>query len=513
LDPIPRIRIGKANSSPVNPDGDYVLYWMTSYRRVSWNYSLDRAVCRAKELDKPLVILEALRCGYEWASDRIHRFILDGMADNARNLEKKKCIYYPFVETSPDSGKGLLEALGKRACLVVTDHFPAFFLPRMVASASEKLPVLLERVDSNGLLPIRLTDKAFPSAYSFRRFLQKNLPSHLLEHPSPDPLKTLTVPRLPSLPEHIMKRWPPASPSLLAGNTEKLRALPVDHAVTTVHELGGSTPARKIAKHFIDHKLNHYLENRNHPDIQGTSNLAPYLHFGHMSAHEIFYWVAAKENWLPGKLDEDSRGGRSGWWGMGAPSEAFLDQLITWRELGFNMCLNRTDYDQYQSLPDWAKKTLKVHEMDERSYLYDIETLEKAETHDPLWNAAQRQLLTDGRIHNYLRMLWGKKILEWSATPGAALTTMIQLNNKYALDGRDPNSYSGIFWVLGRYDRAWGPERPVFGKIRYMSSKNTLKKVRVKEYIKRYGSPANYSTLPSATENRLINDKGSSEKP
>lgn len=192
------------------------------------------------------------------------------------------------------------------------------------------------------------------------------------------------------------------------------------------------------------------------------------------------------EDWFFDRIAEKATGSRSGWWGMSEAPEAFLDELITWRELGFNMCWQRNDYDRYASLPDWALKTLKVHEMDERDYVYSLEAFETAGTHDPLWNAAQTQLVREGRIHNYLRMLWGKKILEWSPTPGKALSVMIELNNKYALDGRDPNSYSGIFWVLGRYDRPWGPERPVYGKIRYMSSKNTARKVRVGEYIKQY---------------------------
>jgi deoxyribodipyrimidine photo-lyase len=171
---------------------------------------------------------------------------------------------------------------------------------------------------------------------------------------------------------------------------------------------------------------------------------------------------------------------------MSEPSEAFLDQLITWRELGFNLCWQRDDYDGYDSLPDWALVTLKAHEMDERGHIYSREDFELGRTHDPLWNAAQMQLCREGRIHNYLRMVWGKKILEWTASPRKALSVMIELNDKYALDGRDPNSYSGIFWVLGRYDRAWGPERPIFGKIRYMSSENTARKVRVRNYIKKY---------------------------
>jgi len=159
---------------------------------------------------------------------------------------------------------------------------------------------------------------------------------------------------------------------------------------------------------------------------------------------------------------------------------------ITWREVGFNMCWQREDYDRYESLPDWALATLSTHLRDKRSYTYTLKEFMEGCTHDPLWNAAQMQLYREGRIHNYLRMLWGKKILEWSPTPRKALDIMIELNNKYALDGRDPNSYSGIFWVLGRYDRPWGPERPIYGKVRYMSSKNTARKFRVKEYIKKY---------------------------
>lgn len=171
---------------------------------------------------------------------------------------------------------------------------------------------------------------------------------------------------------------------------------------------------------------------------------------------------------------------------MGPGAEAFLDQLVTWRELGFNMCMLGTGWDRYESLPGWALKTLEAHGNDSRPSLYKLEDFEAAETHDVLWNAAQRQLISEGRIQNYLRMLWGKKILEWSPSPRTALEVMVELNNKYALDGRDPNSYSGIFWVLGRYDRAWGPERPIFGKIRYMSSESTARKFHLKKYISKY---------------------------
>jgi deoxyribodipyrimidine photo-lyase len=241
-------------------------------------------------------------------------------------------------------------------------------------------------------------------------------------------------------------------------------------------------------------KLDRYAEDRNVPDLDASSGFSPYLHWGHLSVHEVFHELARREGWMPSKLANKASGSREGWWGMSPAAEAFLDELVTWRELGYNFCSRRRDYGEYASLPGWAQETLAEHRRDHRPTLYSLEQFEHSQTHDPLWNAAQRQLVQEGRLHNYLRMLWGKKILEWSPTPQAALATMIELNNKYAVDGRNPNSYSGIFWVLGRYDRPWGPERPIYGKIRYMTSENTARKVAVKEYLRRHG-PARSRSL------------------
>jgi len=488
LNPVPEIRIRNCNDAPVNGKGEFILYWMTAFRRAHWNFSLQRAAHWAKELDKPLVVLEALRHGYQWASDRLHRFILDGMADNARELKKYNALYYPYVEMSDNGGKGLLEALAKRSCLLVTDDYPAFFIPRMLSAVESRLPVRLEAIDSNGLLPMRAADKVFTTAYAFRRFLQKNLPAYLPDRPEPNPLSRVRLPVLRSLPKGIEKRWPAASSKVLKGDPEALAPLPIDRDVYPVEERGGSKQGEAILKAFLEKRLSHYPEDRNHPDEEATSGLSPYLHFGHVSVHQVFEELVSREEWSPKMLPSKATGGREGWWRVSEAAEAFLDELVTWRELGFNMCWQRKDYDQFESLPAWALKTVKKHEKDRRPYLYKLEEFEKARTHDPLWNAAQIQLVREGRIHNYLRMLWGKKILHWTETPHEALDIMIELNNKYALDGRDPNSYSGIFWVLGRYDRAWGPERRVFGKVRYMSSKNTARKVRVKEYLQRYAS-------------------------
>jgi deoxyribodipyrimidine photo-lyase len=483
---VPLIRIQEANNNAVNPQGDFVLYWMIAFRRLHWNFSLQRAVDWAKELKKPLVILEALRCGHKWASDRLHGFILDGMVDHTHQLKGYNAYYYPYVESKYDEGKGLLEALAAKSCVVITDDFPAFFIPRMVGAAATKIPVLLETIDSNGLLPMRTTDRVFTTAYSFRRFLQKTLPDCLLDLPKAQPLKGARLPKLKGLPSAIQKRWPIISPHRLGRDSKMLNSLPIDHEVGIVEPRGGPIAAQSVLKEFLENRLTHYEQKRNQPGEKGTSGLSPYLHFGHISAHQVFHELMETEGWSFDRLSGKATGSKSGWWGMQMSAEAFLDELITWRELGFNMCWQRDDYDQYASLPQWARQTLKVHDTDKRQYMYTLEEFEKGLTHDPLWNAAQMQLLREGRIHSYLRMLWGKKILQWSDTPKKALKIMIELNNKYALDGRDPNSYSGIFWVLGRYDRPWGPERPVFGKIRYMSSKNTARKVNVKDYMERY---------------------------
>lgn len=489
---IPEIRISACNTSPVDPGHDFVLYWMIAFRRTHWNFALDRAVEYAVELKKPLVILEALRCDYPWASDRLHRFVLDGMAEKARRLDRLGVAYYPYVERAAGEGKGLLAALGRRACVVVTDDFPCFFLPQMIRSAAGQLRVRLEKIDSNGLLPLRTTEQLFSTAYSFRRFLQKNLPAHLEPAPKPEPLARLRLPRAEPLPKAITSKWPRASLAWLE-NSASVSEMPINHKIVPAEGAfrGGAAPAVNAWREFLTKKISEYPERRNEPEEDATSGLSPYLHFGHISSHQIFQELMSQENWSAAKLAHRMDGSRSGWWGVRPAVEQFLDQLVTWREVGFNFSSHSADYDRYDSLPEWARQTLAKHARDERQYVYSLKDFAAARTHDPLWNAAQWQLSREGRMHNYMRMLWGKKILEWSETPEQALEYLVELNNRYAVDGRDPNSYSGIFWCLGRYDRPWGPERPVFGNIRYMSSDNTARKLQVKNYLKKYGEQAN----------------------
>ncbi len=484
---VPHLRIRAANDLPCNPQGSWVLYWMTAFRRTRYNFALQYARDLAKHWERPLVILEAVRLRYRWASERMHGFIIQGMRDNAEQCRSSDVLYYPYVEPQHGSGAGLLHRLAEEACTVVTDDYPCFFHPRMLKAVQGTLPARLELVDSNGLMPLAAAERTFTVAHSYRRWMQKELPQHLEQMPDENPLdgrSTRTLPTLKRLPREITQQWPAADlPSLLKPGG--LSELPINHDVGPGAVAGGAAEADRLLTRFTDQRLSSYDADRNEPDEFGSSELSPHLHFGHLSAHEVFDRVMHSAGWHPGKLAKPN-GKVQGFWGVPTDVEAFLDQLCTWREIGFNQCWREPHYDRFETLPDWAQATLQEHAGDKRPYLYSLEQFEQARTHDEIWNAAQRQLVREGRIHNYLRMLWGKKILHWTESPQAALQIMVELNNKYALDGRDPNSYSGIFWVLGRFDRAWGPERPIFGKVRYMTSENTAKKHRLKEYLVRY---------------------------
>jgi deoxyribodipyrimidine photo-lyase len=486
-DAVPAIRVRCVNDAPLRPAGAYVLYWMTASRRLGWSFALDHAVRQAETLGRPLVILEALRAGYPYASDRLHRFVLDGLAEHAAALAGSPVGYHPYVEPEPGHGAGLLAAMARRACVVVTDDAPVFFLPRMLAAAARRLDVRLEAVDGCGILPLRAVEKTYPTAYLFRRALQRLLPEHLGVFPSPDPLAGAALPPAPGLPAEIRARWPAADRRLLEGDPAALAALPIDHDVAPVDLAGGAAAGRERWERFRSRGLSRYAEERNQLEPHAQSGLSPYLHFGHVSPHQILHELLEDAGWSPERLGLETRGAREGWWGLPPGPEAFLDQLVTWRELGFVCAAHDPDHDRYEGLPAWARATLATHARDPRPYRYDRDALAAADTHDEVWNAAQRQLLRDGTIHGYLRMVWGKKILEWTSSPEQAFAVMNDLNDRWALDGRDPGSRSGIGWCLGRFDRPFGPERPVFGRIRFMSTAATRRKLDLEEYLGRYG--------------------------
>ena len=258
---------------------------------------------------------------------------------------------------------------------------------------------------------------------------------------------------------------------------------------------GGARAARAALDAFLARRLDRYADGRNVLVDGAASGLSPWLHLGHISVHEVVQAVWRRHDWTPERLGAGASGAKDGWWGLPPAAEAFLDELITWRELGHHFAFHRPDHADFASLPAWALKTLDEHRPDRREHIYEVDVLEAARTHDELWNAAQRQLRHEGVIHNYLRMLWGKKVIEWSATPEAAWAALDRLNNRWAVDGCNPNSWSGIAWCFGRFDRPWAPTRPVFGCIRWMSSDNTRRKMDVKPYLARWGDQASASSL------------------
>jgi deoxyribodipyrimidine photo-lyase len=488
----PRLRA--LNDRPVDPDGGFVLYWMTSARRARWNFGLQRAAGLARELRRPLVVFEALRCDYPWASDRLHRFVLAGMADNARAVGQR-ARYYAYLEPWPGAGKGLLRALSRSACAIVTDDDATFFLPRMREAAARQSAVRLEAVDSNGLIPLSVHGRAFPTARGYRAFMQRALSTYIMQVPEEDPLRDLPTAGADPVPAAVRVRWPEANAAELAGGQAALAALPIDHGVPPAPAAGGVTAARRALQAFVSERLSRYAAEHNHPDADATSRLSPYLHFGHLAAHEVFAAVMTAERWTTRKLARSGGGAREGWWGVSPSANAFLDQLVVWRELSFNGCV-WTQARGWDAVPSWARATLEAHLGDPRPHRYPIEALEAAATHDPVWNAAQRQLAQDGWFHGYMRMVWGKKILEWSAHPADALASMTHLMNRYSLDGRDPVSDASYGWVLGRYDRPWF-ERPIFGTVRYMTSESAARKLKLKQWLARYG-PTGAGPAPAA---------------
>ncbi len=495
---VPAIRITVQVERSARAGGTHVLYWMTAHRRRHDNFALQRAVSWARALKKPLLICEALRSAYPLANARMHRFVIEGMAANTAAFADAPVTYLPYVEPTAEAGKGLLAALAADACVVIGDEFPCYFAPRMIAAATRQLaaleqPVRFEIVDSNGLMPLRATPKAFGRAVDYRRFWQGTLLTHLRAAPAEDPLAGVRLPRLSTLPtamlSEIAKRWPTADPVklLMPGG---LAALPIDHSIGNAWCAGGAVAAEQMLSSFVRERLTGYPDATRNASSGETSGLSPYLHWGHLSAHRALRALLEHAGWSPDRVCAKPNGSREGWWGVDAVTEAVLDQLVTWRELGYNFCQHTAAYDRYESLPAWAQKTLSDHAGDLREHLYTCAQFAAAQTHDPLWNAAQRQLVREGRIHTYLRMLWAKKILEWSPSPEDALATCIELNNRYAVDGCNPNSYSGIFWNFGRYDRPWAPSRPIFGCIRYMSSASAITKVKVKGYLVRWAESA-----------------------
>ena len=273
---------------------------------------------------------------------------------------------------------------------------------------------------------------------------------------------------------------------MLTGSPTALATLPIDHSVPPADgRRGGASHGQARLDPFLAHKIGAYHERQKDLLNPANSGLSPWIHFGHLGTWEVLQAVFDAEAWTPARLGKVT-GSRNGWWGLSEGAEGFLDELITWRELGQVYAYHRPDGGRFGDLQDWARATLSEHASDPRPAVYSLEEFAAGKTHDSLWNACQAQLRTEGIIHNYLRMYWAKKILHWSATPQQAHTTLFELNNRFALDGRDPSSTMNLMWTLGLFDRGWGPERPIFGKVRFMARTGVERKFTVGPYLARY---------------------------
>jgi len=446
-------RVTKLNDSPENSKGHYVLYWMQMFKRASHNYALNFAIELANERGLPLVVYEGLKFYYPWANDRIHTFVLEGVAEKAVEFAKRGIRYVFYLQRNKRDPKNTVARLAKEAALLVTDDYPCFIIPRHNEKIA-KLPLRVFAVDANGMVPMSALPKEEFAARTIRPKINRLLPD------LPGRIVTL---RLKKSNPHLEVDCPETVVS--EARIEKLVSdCDIDHSVkaSTLYH-GGTANGRKRLKHFVDNILPYYDETRNEPSVDGSSRLSSYLHFGFLSIQEVVEAVERSSARKAGK-------------------EAFLEEAIVRRELSFNLTRYNPHYDSLKALPAWALKTMRDHADDKRPDLLDAETIEAAQTYDELWNAAQRELVETGEMHNYVRMLWGKKVIAWQRSYEMAFELLVHLNNKYALDGRDPNSYAGILWCFGKHDRPWF-EREIFGTLRYMTSGSMGRKFNAKNYI------------------------------
>jgi deoxyribodipyrimidine photo-lyase len=443
----PRVTVRRAG--PPDAEGTCVVYWMQRAQRGIDNAALDVAVEAANAIGKPVVVFFAPR-PFPPANLRHYAFLIQGIPDIAEVLEKRNIAF--VLRRFPDHSlwKFCEEV---RPALVVGDENPIRPARAWRETVAQKLTVPLWTVDADVIVPSRLLEKEQYAAHIIRPRLQTRLKEFLV---APANLKANVV---WSKPRHVKALAPDIA---LVDLTEGWN---IDRSVQPVAQWkGGSSEALRRLKEFVRHKLANYVQERNHPEHEGTSRLSPYLHFGHISP--ITVALAVEKADLPRTV-----------------KDAFLNQVLTWRELSVNLVHFNPNYDNFECGEPWAHRTLAAHAPDPRPVLYTEAQLENAETHDPLWNAAQMQMAVTGWMHNYVRMYWGKKILEWTRSPAQAHQIAVHLNDKYEIDGRDPNGYAGIAWaIVGKFDRPWF-ERAIFGQIRYMSGASTGKKFDSKQYI------------------------------
>ena len=439
-------RITALNERDSRP-GRYVLYWMQAAQRAEWNHALEYAIERANKLKLPVVVGFGLTADFPEANLRHYHFMLQGLKETQAALAKRGI----RLVVRAESPTKCIPKLAKQAALLVVDEGYLQVQDEWREAVAEQVACRMEEVQTNLIVPVEeAAEKENFSAGTFRPRISRKLDTYLV------PLKS-RKPRQDSLALDF--------DGLDLGDIDKVaKALKVDTSVGPAPDFeGGAEAAERRLRDFIEHKLDDYDTRRNDPNAGAVSNLSPYLHFGQISPLHVALEARAA---------------------TGKGKDAFLEELIVRRELSFNLVYYNRRYDDYESLPPWALRTLNYHARDKREYLYSLEEFETARTHDPYWNAAQQEMVLTGKMHGYMRMYWGKKILEWSKGPQEGFRIALYLNNKYELDGRDPNGFAGVAWCFGRHDRAWA-ERSVFGKVRYMNAGGLRRKFDADAYVSR----------------------------
>jgi len=427
-----------------------VIYWMSRDQRASDNWALIYAQELALKQGSPLAVIFCLVPDFLGASIRHYGFMLKGLMETEGCLKKKNISFRLLKGQPKDEIPGFM--IRNKISVLVTDFDPLRIKRAWKQDVNDAVDIPVYEVDAHNIIPCwSASPKQEWAAYTFRPKVNRVVDEFLDE--------------FPEIKRHPFS-WKEESKNI---QWEKvIKELNVDRTIGDVDWIKpGERSAKNMLDEFLSNKIRGYDIDRNDPNKNGQSDLSPYLHFGQISAQRTALEVRNA------KVDEKEK-------------DAFLEELIVRRELADNFCFYNHNYDDFDGFPDWAKKTLNDHRKDKREYLYSADVLEQAETHDKLWNAAQIEMKRTGKMHGYMRMYWAKKILEWTKTPEEALRTAIYLNDKYELDGRDPNGYAGIAWSIGGiHDRPWF-ERPIFGKIRYMSMGGAKKKFDVQRYITKY---------------------------
>ena len=453
------------NEKRTQPEGELVLYWMQTTQRIEENWALRLATLEADRLGRPLAIVQELTCDEEHASDRFHRFVLEGARETARRAAHAGLHCFFHLRERRGEGTAAIERVARRACLVVTDLFPTGGVRERSLQFAAGAWCRVVAVDSVGVVPA----STFPREEFAARTIRPKL----------DGLRELSLERVEDRPPRrplgaALQRsleidWLDVAHLSDSQLDHAIARCDIDHRVQPVPTRGGLSAARARLCSFMVDGLEGYSERRLDPsDDGGSSQLSPYLHYGQISAADVARAVTAARG--AEQTDETS---------------AFLNEMLTWRELSLNFCFHNAVYRTLAALPAWVQRSMNRHQRDAREITYTREELERGDTHDELWNAGQRQLVVAGRMHNYVRMLWGKSVLLWSATYAEALATLVYLNDRYALDGRDPNSYAGIQWCFGKFDRPFAT-RPVWGSIRPMSLDRAKRKAGVARYLTKW---------------------------